>query len=112
MKRHIIYFIVIFFLFCLPFAADAGNDFKSVDETTFRLYEEKKWDSLIVVGKQALKDDIDYYFLRMRLGIAFYSIKLYNLAIEHFQKALAFNSQNAVTWDYFCLLYTSDAADE
>ena len=98
------YLVFILFIVGLPFMAVSGNDFKSVDETTYRLYEEKKWDSLIVVGKQALRDNIDYYFLRMRLGIAFYSKTKYIPAAEHFRKATVFNSQDPVAWEY---LYSS-----
>jgi tetratricopeptide (TPR) repeat protein len=56
------------------------------------------------MGKKALKDAIDYYFLRMRLGIAFYSKTKYIPAAEHFRKAIDFNSQDPVAWEY---LYSS-----
>ena len=45
-------------------------DFNAVDILTYRLYMEKKWDSVIIVGKKALRNDIDYYYLRARMGIA------------------------------------------
>jgi hypothetical protein len=87
-----------------PSMVVAGNNFTAVDMITFRLYQEKKWDSLIIVGKQALRDDIDYYFLRMRLGIAFYSKTKYIPAAEHFHKATDFNSIDSSAWEY---LYSS-----
>lgn len=98
------YFILLFSFVCFTFLAEAGNDFNSVDGITFRLYQEKKWDSLIVVGKNALKENIDYYFLRMRLGIAYYSKTKYFPAAEHFRKATEFNSSDPSAWEY---LYSS-----
>jgi len=90
---------------CVPFLVKAGSDFTTVDAVTFRLYQEHKWDSLIVVGKKALKDDIDYYFLRMRLGVAFYSKTKYIPAAENFRKAIFFNSQDQAAWQYLYRSY-------
>lgn len=98
------YFFFILFVLILPCAGIAAKDFKTVERTTLRLYEEKKWDSLIIVGKQALKEEIDYYFLRMRLGIAYYSTTRYISASGHFRKATEFNSSDPVAWEY---LYSS-----
>lgn len=96
--------VLIFIMICGQSLASTGDDFKKVDATTFRLYQEKKWDSLIMVGKKALKKDIDYYFLRMRLGIAYYSKTQYIPAANQFRKALGFNSTDPTAWDY---LYNS-----
>ena len=38
-----------------------ATDFATVDRITFRCFTEQKWDSVILVGKQALKEDIDYF---------------------------------------------------
>jgi hypothetical protein len=97
-------FLMIFFL-TGSYLVSGSTDYLTVDELTFRLYQEKKWDSLIIVGKQALKDDIDYYFLRMRMGVAFYSKMKYIPAAEHFRKATVFNSSDPVAWEYLYYSY-------
>jgi hypothetical protein len=103
--RYKISFILLFSLFTLHGKAEVEIDFRHIDETTYRLFLEKKWDSLIIVGKQALKNDIDYYFLRMRLGIAFYSETKYIPASVHFQKATVFNSLEPDAWEYLYSCY-------
>ena len=56
-------------LFCVTQSLDS-QAFINVDTNTYNLYLEKDWDELIREGKRALRQDIDYYYLRMRIGIA------------------------------------------
>ena len=67
---------------------------------TYRLYVGQKWDSLIAMGKEAIKQDIDYYYLRMRVGIAYYNKKNYKKAAGHFKHALSFNQNDPVALEY------------
>lgn len=75
-----------------------------VDKNTYQQYLDKDWNTLISLGKKALKKDIDYFYLRMRLGIAYYEKKNYTNAIVHFTKALEFNSadETALEYLYYC----------
>ena len=84
-------------------------DFRTVDQLTYRFSEEKKWDSVIVIGKSALKQKIDYYFLRLRMGIAYYEKKQYFIASTHLKQAYHFNRGDtlAVKFLYGCYLYTN-----
>ena len=82
-------------LFSGSFAQDAA-DFKTINEKTYRLYTQEKWDSLILLDKQDVVLEVDYFYLRMRLGIAWYSTKNYRKASTHFEKALAFNQGDPV----------------
>jgi tetratricopeptide (TPR) repeat protein len=75
-------------------------DFNRFNQETYRLYLEGKWDSLKKVGRQALQSDIDFYYLRMRMGIACYQQKDYRKAIRHFEKALEFNRADPVALEY------------
>ena len=43
---------------------------KQADIQTYDLYTLAKWDELIDAGNKALSKGIDFYYLRMRLGIA------------------------------------------
>jgi hypothetical protein len=84
-------------------------DFATVDLLTYRYYRDKKWDSVIVIGKQALRQDIDYYYLRVRMGIAYFEKTEYFPAATHLQKARKFNSSDSFVADYLyrAYLYTN-----
>ena len=49
------------------------------------------WDEVIALGKQARKQGVDHYYLRVRNGYAYYMQGKYMDAAEEFQKAVAFN---------------------
>jgi len=68
---------------------------------------------VIRTGREALKEGIDFYYLRMRIGIAYYSLKNYDKAIVHFRKAQAFNSKDIVArqYLYYCYLFSGREAD-
>lgn len=80
-------------------------DFTTVDMLTYRYYQEKKWDSVIVIGKQALRQEIDYYYLRVRLGIAYFEKTDYFPASTHLKKAMQFNSGDPVVAGYLYRAY-------
>ena len=84
-------------------------DFRTVDILTYRCYTEEKWDSVILVGRQALRQNIDYYYLRVRLGISYYQLKEYFPAATHLRKARQFNSGDpyVANYLYYSYLYTN-----
>ena len=89
------------FLFSLSgIIAQEQLDFNTINMETYRLYTGQEWDSLIAMGKEALKQDIDYYYLRMRLGIAYYTKKNFKKASIHFNKAIAMNQGDPVAMEY------------
>ncbi|MFH2140863.1 MAG: hypothetical protein ABIJ97_00470, partial [Bacteroidota bacterium] len=44
--------------------------------------------------------DIDYYYVRARLGMAYFERKNYFKAVDHFKKALGFNSGDETSYEY------------
>jgi tetratricopeptide (TPR) repeat protein len=78
------------------------------EKETYKLYTEKNWNDLIEFGEDAIKNGNDYYYLRMRIGIAYYENKNYNLAKKHFTKALEHNSKSELTNEYlyYCYFFT------
>ncbi|MDZ4204496.1 MAG: tetratricopeptide repeat protein [Bacteroidales bacterium] len=78
--------------------------FRTVDSLTYMLYEQGQWQKLIKTGNTAVKQGHDYYYMRMRLGIAYFKQQHYRLAAKHFEKALEFNSadKNAINYLYQC----------
>ena len=110
MRCYLIFFVIMLTSFAgVSSMAATKIDFNTVDVLTYRYYQEKKWDSLIVIGKQALRQDIDYYYLRVRLGIAYFEKKAYFQATTHLEKAWQFNSGDPViaNYLYFAYLYSN-----
>lgn len=86
----------------------AGQSSADIDRKTYDLYQEGKWKELTeYYRKQVDPAKVDFYYLRMRVGIAWYELENYFNAIPHFQKAMRFNS-NPVVKEYlfYSYLYT------
>jgi len=103
---------IVFLLFfhLIGFSSLAQKDTlsaSSADTKTYQLYQQKKWPELIQVGNQALKKGYDFYYMRVRVGVAYFEKGNYALARVHFEKALDFNSYDplALEYLYFCYLY-------
>jgi hypothetical protein len=69
------------------FAQEPLN-FSKVNERTYDFYLKRDWKSLIKLGKESRKADIDFYYLKVRMGVAFYNLKKYRQAIPYFENAL------------------------
>ncbi|MEI7661592.1 MAG: hypothetical protein WCK34_05330 [Bacteroidota bacterium] len=96
-----------------PMMAARNLDFATIDLLTYRCFQEKKWDSVIIVGKQALRQNIDYYYLRARMGISYFERTQYIPAIIHLKKAWQFNSGDPVIGRYlYQAYYYSNRHDE
>lgn len=103
MQRIIILTIVLF----LSFNASAQEvmNFRYADSITYNLYLQKNWADLINKGKEAISSGHDYYYMRMRLGIAYYECRNYARASKHFSKALEFNSGDHNALEYLFYSY-------
>ncbi len=99
-----LFFIITIIFFSLLTNAQTYPDFKNIDKKTYDFYENQNWDSLIIVGKEALKNNIDYFYLRVRLGMAYYQKQNYTKAVQNFEKALQFNSTDVFALE--CLYYS------
>ena len=88
-------------------------NFSSLDKQTYGLYLDKNWKDLASLGKKGLDNGFDYFYLRMRIGIAYYEQGNYRQAIPHFRKALTFNSkdQYANEYLYYSYLFSGYNAD-
>jgi tetratricopeptide (TPR) repeat protein len=84
-----------------------------VDRLTYVLYQQKNWDGLIAEGNKALGQGMDYYYLRVRLGIAYYEKQNYHLASRHFDKALEMNDAEDYVKEYlyYAYLFSGRQAD-
>jgi len=113
MKKRIFCLLLISLVIVGSAKATIKLDSRTVDSISYHLFMEKDWDSLITIGKEALKQDIDYYYLRVRIGIAYYQKEKYIAAAEHLSKAVQFNSSDPLTNEYYylSLLYANRAGD-
>ncbi|MGZ4035626.1 MAG: tetratricopeptide repeat protein [Bacteroidia bacterium] len=103
--KTIIIFIF-FFHIASGFAQDTLNA-ASVEQKTYQLYLDKNWNELITYGNEAIEKGYDYFYLQLRVGIAYYEKKNYRIAEKHFLKALSFNSTDEFTKEhlYYSYLY-------
>lgn len=85
--------------------AQNSNDFAYYNNETYRLYTELDWTNLKRVGKDAIENGHDFYYLRMRLGIAFYQTGNYVSAARQFKKALDFYPESADARNYLYSCY-------
>ncbi len=88
--------IGLFLIVASGLRAQDAMDFNEINNETYRLYMTEQWDSVLVLGKTALKQDVDFYYLRIRMGIALYNQKNYRQASGHFTRALELNLADPV----------------
>jgi tetratricopeptide (TPR) repeat protein len=93
-------YLIVFSLFFLKSFSQEKIDATQIETQTLEFYNNKNWNSLIAVGNVAIKNGSDYFYLRMRVGIAYYEQKNYCLAIEHFSKAVEFNTTDDLANEY------------
>ncbi len=86
--------------------------FEDIEAKTLNYYYTAQWDSLIIIGNEALKNDIDYFYLRTRLGYAEFIKEHYRNAITHFEKAISFNSYDEFTKYHLYLSYLNGGYSE
>lgn len=85
--------------------AQKKPDPKEVDAKTFALYSAGRWDELAEECESAIDNGVDFFFLRLRAGIAYYNEANYMSAIRHFEKASIFNPTDIVTIEYLYYSY-------
>lgn len=109
MKKAIILFCFTLF-FIIKIHAQTTLYEAKVDSITYNHYLQSNWNELIKTGKEAFKDSADFYYLRVRMGLAYFYKKDYINAIIHFEKAEEKNYLNDFLIEYLYLssLYSAD----
>jgi tetratricopeptide (TPR) repeat protein len=103
MQRIILYVILIFF--SLKVFPQEVMSFRYADSLTFKLYDQKNWSELINTGKKAISNGHDYYYMRMRMGIAYYERHNYSQSAKYFSRALEFNADDKTALEYLFYSY-------
>lgn len=78
--------------------------YKLIDSITYSMYEQGQWANLVKAGNNAIRQGYDYYYMRMRVGIAYYMLERYRIAAVHFEKALTYNKTH-VAFNYLLQCY-------
>jgi hypothetical protein len=89
----------------LTSSAVAQNDFKILDAETYSYYLKGDYRNLRKSADKLLSEKIDYYYLRMRLGITAFNCQKYAESASNFKKALEFNSYDTLSHEYLYYNY-------
>jgi len=76
-----------------------------VERLSYDYYIQEKWDDLIDLGKQSLKNDIDFFYLQYRIGIAYYNKRNYRKAIPHFENVVRITPKDTIAKEYLYYSY-------
>ena len=85
--------------------SQAQVTFRYADSVTYGLYTERNWSKLIIKGKEAIDEGHDFFYMRMRIGIAYYELKNYAMSAFHFKRALEFNDSDPLALEYLFYSY-------
>ena len=86
MGKQIILIIVLCFLTAAK-AQKKSLSYKQVDRTTYAYYLKQDWKPLLEMGKKSRADGIDFYYLKVRMGIAYFKLRNYDSALDRFMFA-------------------------
>ena len=92
-------------LISLSSKAQENINYPALDRETYSQYLQKDWKGLLKTGKISLKNNIKFYYLDVRMGIAFYELKKYRKAIPYLEKARKQNSSNELVTEYLYYAY-------
>ena len=98
-------FVIIFLVFTSSTLYSQQLTYKTVDSITYSQFLNQKYEDLIDTAESALYEDIDFFYLRMRLGIAYYSTTDYFNALPHFIKANQMNPADTICQEYLFYSY-------
>lgn len=97
--------IISIILFSLKLQGQNPDNVITIDQKTYALYLDEDWEQLLVEGKKALDNGFDFFYLRVRMGIAAFEMHNYHLAIQHFEKARKFNLESELVNEYLYYAY-------
>jgi len=83
-----------------PLRAQNKPAFQYIDSITWAAFARSDWPAVRISARDGFRNGVDFYYLRMRAGIAEFRLKNYDQAIRHFEKALKFNNPDPYALDY------------
>jgi len=111
MYKKLIFVIIFGFLSFFTFSQSIME--REIDYQTYQHYLKNDWNNLMKTGKKAKRNNVDFYYLQYRLGIAYYNKKRYRIAIKHFSKVLdkTPTDETALEYQYYSYLLGGQADD-
>lgn len=93
--------------------SQSDSALNNAEKISYDLFSKGKWNELISFSENALKKNIDFIFLRVRLGIAYYETEKYFDAIVHLKKAfdLGYETPSAIEYLYYSYLQAGRQED-
>ncbi len=104
MGKQILFIVALWFV-ATANAQKAPLSFKQVDSTTYALYLKEDWKPIIEMGKQSRTAGIDFYYLKVRMGIAYFKENKMRSAIQLLEEAYAVDSYDVVVQEYLYWAY-------
>jgi hypothetical protein len=86
-KRIGLIFVLLIFIIVSRAQEQQKFTYPQVDINSYELYQQKKWEELIDYTERAREQGIDFFYLQVRTGIAFYNLKKYRSAAKWLLKA-------------------------
>lgn len=86
-------------------AQETPLSFKQVDSTSYSLYLKQDWKSVIDLGKKSQKAGIDFYYLKVRMGVAYFKVEKMLSAVKMFEEAYAVNPSDIFVQEYLYWAY-------
>jgi len=83
----------------------AQTDFVTLDKQTYDYYLKGDYKNLKKTGEEILSRGIDYYYLRLRLGISAYNNQHYSSAVKHFGRVIDFYALDSLSKEYIYYSY-------
>lgn len=97
--------ILVFIFISISILGYSQTDFISLDKQSYDYYLKGDYKNLKQTAKKQLELGMDYYYLRMRLGILAYNNHRYANSYKHFQKALTYNNSDTIIREYIYYSY-------
>ena len=102
-KIIVVFFLVVFNSYTQEYKPVLKESY--VDSITYALAYQGKHKELVIIANNARNNDIDFYYLRLRVGISYFNKKQYLMALTHFNKALEFYPSDFTTKEYIFYSY-------
>jgi hypothetical protein len=99
------YLIILIFIISNNAFAQETISYSGIDSALYAEYLKNDFKAIKRTGRKALSEDIDFYDLRMRLGILGYNEKNYEYAVKHFEAAYRMNPANEIAQEYLYYTY-------
>lgn len=97
--------LVFAILIALPVSMLGQLDYISIVRQTYDQYLRNDFKNLKKTTNNALAKGIDYYYLRMRIGILSFNHQRYSESVEHFSKAICYSSMDTISREYIYYSY-------